>query len=265
MAAACTSACRAGILAQSKFDAGDEGWTQVNVGADYRYLDDIETRTDCPEAAIGVLSFCDPDAGQWMFNAPAKFLGNKSDALDGYIEFSSWDRDLDDGSTLDPDPEPSVIVANGNTAIVILNQGPDVTKWTTYRYEFNESAQWLWVDDETPMDALPFATRAQIQHVLANVTALRIRGEALVGDDQGWLDDVSMVATTPAESPKLSIHRLGEQIEISWPADAVNFRLESSETIPGAAIWDAVSTAGATTYLFNAGTTSKYFRLHRVN
>jgi hypothetical protein len=252
------------ILVQSTFDSGNEGWTQVNLGGDYRFLDVMEMRADGPVGPAGVLWFNDPDAGQWMFNAPEAYLGDKSVAMDGYIEFSSWDHALEDGTTLDQDPYPNIVIVSQDKAIVILNQSPNISDWTTYRYSFNLQSDWMWVDSETPMDNLPRATREQISQVLANVTALRIRGEAIIGDDQGWLDNIRLVARTSDERPTLAIRKLGENIEITWPTAAIGYVLESSEVLPSSS-WSSIDTGTNSIYTTKLAGQGRYYRLRKAN
>lgn len=247
------------VLAESNFQVGDEGWTQLNLGGDYRYPEVAEVRTDCPGGGTaGTLTFCDPDNGEWMFNAPAKFLGDKSAALDGYIEFSSGDWNY--GGDLDTDPYPNVAFISGSVAIVLLNQSPALDQWTTYHYELSERDPWLWVDDDTPMDDLPKATRAQIQQVLGNVTTMLIRGEAITGDDEGSLDNVTLVS---AGIPTLRIGPTNDHVVVSWPLSATNYVLETSAVLPGQGLWTTVNTQ-TNWHEFTPGGHDAFFRLRRL-
>ena len=206
-----------------------------------------------------MLRFCDPDAGQWMFNAPAKFLGDKSAAMDGFIEFSSWDRMLGEGGDIDPDPYPNVAFISGDTAIVLLNESPAIDQWTTYRYDLSDRAPWLWADGTMPDNELPLATRAQILQVLGNVTTLLIRGEAITGDDEGLLANVTLASSG---LPALRIARTSATVVVSWPESATNYVLQTTAVLPGPAQWTSIATQ-TNRHEFIPGPQNAFFRLQQ--
>jgi len=89
------------------------------------------------------------------------------------------------------------------------------------------------MSDATGMENLPRATRPRSRTVLASVTALRITGEFITGDDTGFLDDV-ILAGTDMDRPRLNIRLLSlGQIELSWPATATRFVLENHGSVAG--------------------------------
>lgn len=251
-----------GAVVTSTFDIDDEGWTQVNLGGDYRYLDEISFDGACVlHAAAGALTACDPDAGTWMFQAPPKFLGNRSDCLDGHLEFRiRWQGT----GVADPNnPVPNVILVSSNIGIARVLGDPPVNAWTTNRIRFDEYAGWLWMNDETGMEALPLATRAQIAQVLASVTALRITGEFITGDDSGFLDDV-ILAGSGVDRPHLDIRRITTgAVEVSWPATATNFVLEASETLSATNLWTTIDAAGSNAVTVPTATHNTFFRMRQ--
>jgi hypothetical protein len=251
-------------LVESHFTSDAEGWTQVNLGSDFRYLDDLTYDGDCtPHWQQGAFRCCDPDAGAWMFSAPAKFLGNLAAALDGSIAYSLfWTGE----GVYDPAPYlPHILLTSNNKGIVFtFPSEPMIGVWTTNTVPLNETAGWRWVDDETPMEDLPLATREQIASVLSGVTGLWIRGEFITGNDNCWLDDVVLDGSVRAELPQLRICTKGlGRVEVSWPASATNYVLEASETPASANSWAGVNTSGQTTAELPSSGSSRFFRLKR--
>jgi hypothetical protein len=251
-----------GALAVSTFINGDEGWTQVNLGSDYRLLDVITFDTICPvNTETNALSFCDPDAGSWMFAAPAKFLGNQSASAGGYLEYSI--RWMGDVVGLDPlDPEPHVIIVSSNNSVIkglaFKHPGnPPVNTWTHYHMELSTNANWLFMDDTTGMESLPRATRAQITEVLAAVTALRIRGEFVTGDDTAWLRNV--ILEGPA---RLNIKPTSPGwVELTWNSSESNFVLQATGQPATNAQWLPIATGGQNTIALEVTNSSRFFRL----
>lgn len=249
-------------LVESQFTGGDDGWTIVNLGGDYRYLDEISFDGNCLPAAVnGEFLACDPDAGTWMFQAPAKFLGNQLSALDGGIDYRlRWQGE---GTTGEPgDLMPHVIIVNTNTATgiaFVAPEEPPINVSTNLHISLNEHAGWRWMDDTTGMEALPLATRDQIREVLSAVTALRIRGEFITGDDTGFLS--SVVLSGP---PRLSIRRNAPgQVEITWPSAATNFVLIATDRLGADAVWSPLDTGGETKWTAAPTNTVRFFRLRR--
>ena len=249
-------------LVESRFAAGDDGWTIVNLGGDYRYLDEISFDGSClPEAVGAEFLACDPDAGTWMFEAPAKFLGNQLAALDGAIDYRlRWQGA---GSVEQSDIfVPHVVIVNTNTATGIAFMAPEdppINVTTDLRVPLNERAGWLWMDDTTGMEDLSLATREQIRQVLSGVTALRIRGEFITGDDTGFLANVIL-----SGPPRLSIRRNASgQVEITWPAAAADFVLTATAQLGVGEAWSPLDTAGETKWVAAPTNTTRFFRLRK--
>lgn len=173
----------------------------MNLDGDVRYvvapLD--EGVGDCllesPSPDGGILSFRDPDAGEWVFEAPAKFLGNQSAMFGGTIQWLQHHK----GCLVGDPPEPSfrVILVSSNRAIVKVMPPPAENRWVQLSVRLDALEGWLWADDTTGQEDLPPATATQIQEVLQSLTGFRILGEFITGDDLGSLDTV--VFSRPAE------------------------------------------------------------------
>lgn len=261
---------QAQLVIESTFDTGPDGWTQVNVASDFRYLTDInfdEACVDPPSNGFGRghLGFCDPDAGSWMFSAPPKFLGDQAAKLDGVLRFSlGWvavEPLVDYPQNLDP----NVVVANRDTAIVFQQPlDPEPGAWRTFDLALNESAGWRWVDDSTPMEDLPLASRAQIAQVLANVTALRILGEFVTGADWGFLDQVRLEGPPVGPTPRLTIRAISSaRCELSWPAPGEGWTLESSGHLGALAEWVPVPDVSGAVVLVPIPEGTRFYRLRR--
>lgn len=261
---------RAQPVIESTFDTGPDGWTQVNVAADFRYLTDINFDEACvdppPNGFTGShLGFCDPDAGSWMFAAPPKFLGDQAAKLDGALRFSLGWVALAPLVDYPENLDPNVVIANRDTAIVFQQPvDPAPEAWRTFDFALNETAGWRWVDDSTPMERLPLASRAQISQVLTNVTALRILGEFVTGADWGFLDFVRLEGPPIGPVPRLTIRALNSgRAELSWPATSQAWVLEKTRELTSSPIWTPVPARGDNTAEVEATELLELFRLRK--
>ena len=269
VALACVLPAWGGQVIQSDFNSGEEGWTQVDIGSDFRYGSEIAPE-DCSAAPSndlgpGVLTFCDPDAGAWMYQAPAKFLGDQSGMFGGRLKFQLRYLAVEPLVDYPENADPNVVVASGDTAIVSLNAiDPTPAEWNTFDFGLDESGGWLWVDESTAMEDLPRATAAQIQQVLKSVTALRILGEFITGEDRGFLDNVILSSPVDLDRPRLSIRPVqAGKLELSWTASANDFALESADSLSPTILWTTIDTTGETTVLVDASSPSRFFRLRK--
>ena len=180
---------------QSTFDQGNEGWTQMDLDGDIRYVAATLPAEpgSCeltPPVSSGILWFRDPDAGEWVFEAPSKFHGNQSAMFGGTIRWSQHHKGCDLGDP--PVPGFRVVLMDTNKAIAIVMAltPPPYDQWVSNSVRLDYQAGWAWVDDTTGQEDLPAATGAQIQEVLQSVTGFRIVGEFITGEDVGSLDNV---------------------------------------------------------------------------
>jgi hypothetical protein len=56
----------------------------------------------------------------------------------------------------------AMFASQDNGIAFILPNEPPIGVWTTNHLTLDEQAGWLWMNDDTPMENLPQATRAQI-------------------------------------------------------------------------------------------------------
>jgi hypothetical protein len=253
-------------IIKSTFDEDLDGWTQMDLDFDVRYV--LTPMSDghapgCtldPPSKPGTLWFRDPDPGTWVFQAPAKFLGDQSKMWEGTLE---WDQFWEGCDVADlPGPGVGLVLASRDTAIVLILPTPVPDEWTRMTIFFNEDMGWFWVDENTNQDDPPRATAEQIRRVLHDVTALRIIGEFYAGDDLGALDNVVM--ESPDEAPRLNIRLvMGNKIEVRWAESLAGYILESTQQIDDPISWKAMPTGGKTEIDLATDGSAQFFRLRK--
>lgn len=164
----------------STFDTGAEGWT---------VLGDASSGTPTYVATGGNpgghISADDTVAdGVWLWNAPAKFLGNQSNAVGESLSF-----DLRQSASSSQFDSSDVIIISPTVTLRFDTALNPATTWTSYTLPITETAGWV----AGPTLASPPATLADITMAFSNITSLQIRGEFRTGGDTGWLDNVILV------------------------------------------------------------------------
>ncbi len=182
------------MLVISDFSVNGEGWTISQAGADGPY----HSATDGnPEGCItgrGV------GAGQWYYNVPSKFLGNKIGVYGFFISFDLIQQ------TFNPPiyRKDDVVIVNDTLSLSFdIAYNPDSAYWSSFNIPFRESLVQGkgWINDSTGISA----TRDELQHVLSHLTEFRIRGEYRIGADQSFLDNVVLYGNEPdTVSPSFS-------------------------------------------------------------
>ncbi|MBK9338634.1 MAG: gliding motility-associated C-terminal domain-containing protein [Lewinellaceae bacterium] len=171
--------CTATLHAQqSTFDADNENWgasgDPVNTTAVWFASGGLPGgHIRVTDAATG---------GTWYFEAPAKFRGNKCDAYDRYLRWDQYTSDTTNAQQFGGRPDV-VLEGAGLTLIFDNAQNPGLA-WTHYDLLLRENSGW-----RISNLAGPAPTEAEFRAVLANVTALRIRGEYRSSADFGGLDN----------------------------------------------------------------------------
>jgi hypothetical protein len=125
----------------------------------------------------------------WYWVAPAEFLGDKSAALNGTLRFSLKQKWVDS-----PFDQIDVVLWGTNIRLECDAGANPGTEWTHYECRLNDSYAWHNATSNAK------ATNDDIEAVLKNLTALWIRGEFRVGDDESSLDNVAFV-TGSADEP----------------------------------------------------------------
>ncbi len=180
----------AGVIAQSTFDAGDEGWT---VG-DFFAATGASTPT---YVATGGNPGGFIRANDWYgwngFHAPTAFLGDQSAAYGGVIHVEQ--RVLSsDGAAY-----PMVVISDGITSLQYRTTPPG-TGWTSYDIALTASAGWE-IMNTSGNPGAP-ASEAQLQTVLSNLVFMNFEADWQTGSDQVDLDNVRLESPgTPVPLP----------------------------------------------------------------
>jgi hypothetical protein len=172
--------------------AGADGWSFVNDGSNLKL---VLTGGN----GGGFLQITDQALGTTIyFVAPSKFLGNQSAAYAGSLSFD-LQQSYDTNYFADDDV---LLTGNGTTLAYFHGLNPAIgSSWTTISVPLTASAGWK-VGTYTGAAA----TEAQLQSVLANLTALWIRPEFQVGPDVDGMDNVKLLGNSQglAPTPELS-------------------------------------------------------------
>lgn len=117
----------------------------------------------------------------WFWDAPATYLGNKSELNHGLIEF-----DLKQNSVAPRTHGADLLLIGGDqTLVYMLNTAPGI-EWRHYQVLVATNAGW---SVETTQKAV---TSADLEGVLANLKAFRIRGKFVNELVETGLDNVRL-------------------------------------------------------------------------
>lgn len=166
----------------STFDSNVDGWT---ASGDPAGPPQFFATGGNPAGRIRVT---DAELGGYVnFEAPAKFLGNQSEKYGGTLSFDLMQSYSGAANQADG---PDVTLVSGLLTLVFdTTPNPANNAWTSYSVALTETAGWK-VGSLTG----PVPTQAQMQSVLGNLSALRIRAEFQGGPDTDSLDNVSLEA-----------------------------------------------------------------------
>ena len=181
-------------IISSDFSTGLDGWTGVDLpyNTNGPYTNPVANFTPSWISSGGnpggYIDILDPTADVFYFQAPAAFLGNKSSAYGGVLEFDVRSVPLDgNGFVFDDEPDV-VLVGGGFTLVANIGTAPTPGIWTHFTASLTEAGGWR-------QGSLTGAsvTAAQFQNTLSSLSALRIRGEFVNGGDRGDLDNAAIV------------------------------------------------------------------------
>ena len=161
-------------LAVSTFDVDAEGWTVTGDA-----ISAIPNYVSSGGNPGGYISATDNESGGiWYWQAPAKFLGNISEAYGQTLRFELRQSAL----TQQRDDNDVVLKGPGGTFYYNTPYNPGKT-WTSYAVVLSETSGWTKSDGSIP-------TEAEMKALLSNVDTLRIRGEYRSASDTGDIDNV---------------------------------------------------------------------------
>lgn len=210
-----------GSAIRSSFASDAEGWTGGSFPDNGPY-DSVIARAPVrwnqgAGRAGGAISMTDPGLGNFFFEAPGAFLGNKQASYGGELRY---DVRSEGGEQFD---EADVILISQGFVLVYRAPNRPTSAWATVSVPLIEPA---WKVDR-PAGRAP--TRAEFERALASISALRIRGEYRNGPETGWLGNVSLVAPSggvstepgPVRDPQVTRQRAPAIARI-LTSDAVN-------------------------------------------
>lgn len=199
------SAGAQGIVAET-FDTGISDWT---VYADSRPLVWDALGGNPGGAAKGVDN---AEGGYWGFVAGSAFLGDRSCAYGGTVK---WQLKISIGGSAGG-TQPDVTLEGAG--IVLVYDAPNLVQntWTSFSVNLTESAGWK---KNTLTGTVP--TQEEFRSVLANVTALKFRGEFSTSADIGLIDNVSF-GTFTLSSPDSIVACISNPVSLSVVATGSN-------------------------------------------
>ncbi|MEX0655509.1 MAG: laminin B domain-containing protein [Phycisphaeraceae bacterium] len=187
--AMCVTTSQAAVI--SDFEADDEGWRITGDAQSGSIVPDHNVTGGNPDGHISAVD--DVIGGVWYFQAPDKFLGAQSAAYGQELAFDLMQAYPNSGTTAFDTynstlwPDIALVGPGGLTLATNFYSHPDEDAWTPYTIVLDENADWRNNSTGDP------ATAGEFQSVLGDLQALRIRGEYRVGDDTGFLDNVTLV------------------------------------------------------------------------
>jgi hypothetical protein len=186
------SVCPAGVIVQSTFDTGDDGWRVGDLTGVPPLIAPAYLATGGnPGGFIQA-----QDVFWWTsFVAPASFLGDQSAAYGGELRFDQSELPNSGG------PTPWVALVGGGLQLGYAGVIPG-SQWTPMVVPLRPGG---WIVGAT---LLP-ATDAQLLAVLSSLTALRINADYLDGADQVGLDNAMLLSAPEPGSLGLIACALG--------------------------------------------------------
>jgi|GEM_PF-6231053 len=207
----------------STFDTDADGWTVFADANDIQWFDEGGN----PDGYASAL-----DMGQgvwWFFQAPEKFLGDKSAAYGDTLSF-----DLRQSVTTGQGDGADIILISDSLTLYFDTPNNPGTDWTSYSVALHESGGWT----KNGLSGDP-PTMEEMISVLSSLTTLRIRGEfSNSSRDRGDIDNVIMGSgdmssirvadsfATKGGEAQVPIILNGREIE-----NAIGFSISFDETI----------------------------------
>lgn len=170
----------------STFDGSTEGWQVVSFSDNGPYEAPLSASAPELRAADGnpggCLSSPDTGPGNFFWQAPEAFLGQRADFYGGRLRY---DLKSEGGDTFD---EADVILVGGGLVLVYDQPQTPTERWQTFSVPLTEQG---WAKGKVGGEPV---TPAEFRRVLGSLTALRLRGEFRWGAETGSLDNVVLAA-----------------------------------------------------------------------
>ena len=215
-------------LAASHFDNTNraDGWLGTNDANGSETLS--YNSGDATSNSIGYISVSETSGdGHSMFlAAPAKFLGDKHAAYNGFLKFQ-----LKQSATQGGRADHFVILGTSNVLLSFAWEGVPPTNWTFFEVPLNENMGWFNITSNR------FATRVDIINVLTALNRLWILGEYSSHNfDQTDLDEVELLGqpSGPIQPTLAAATYAGITLNAQVGA---SYRIEYQDTLGGSTNW----------------------------
>jgi hypothetical protein len=209
-------------LAESHFDQSLEGWEFHDSGAST--LPDFfgwRSSGGFPAGYLYYDEYMTGDGDTTYLVAPTNFLGNKSGAFGGVMEY-----DQKYHLAINTQPVNAVQMRGAGMLLVAGVPNAPGLEWTSFRVLL-ETNSWR---VESANGRHP--TEEEMLRVLASLSALWITVEYRSGDDRVGMDNVRLLAPICTSSTILVMRRsANDQAIIEWPTNACGFQLEFAERL----------------------------------
>jgi hypothetical protein len=190
-------------LAESDFSTDSDGWSGAPKSADWD-----STTGSMSVSAMSLFL----ETNVWV--APPKFLGNKSAAYNGKLQF-------DQRSSTLPDWEGQALLS-GAGFVIIHPVEPPSTNFSTRSVE-------LYADGWTHLASGAPVTQLEFLSILSRLDRLEIRAEFVRHNIEGTaLDNVRLLSPQSHCEPNLRADSTDLGIKLEWPANAREFSLYRS-------------------------------------
>lgn len=186
------------LVTRSNFNTSDEGWNTFNDVSDSAFLASGGNPGGFFYAVDAVTG------AWWYFNAPSKFIGDLSSTYNKTLRF---DMKQNPAGTDNSQPDV-VLIGNGVQLNYDFPRNPR-TNFTGFGLILNETTGWK----KQTTGLAP--SQAEMQNVLANVTALRIRGEFTGGADSAGIDNIILSKIPGNTSPVANADDASTNEEVS--------------------------------------------------
>lgn len=171
------------VIVADSFSQDAAGWTIVG-DAQGGYV--VASYSEDGGVADGyIYAKDDVLGGVWYFNAPAEYLGDKSNYYGATMRFSLFQK----SAMARQFESTDIIIESGDKRISYQLPHYPEEEWGDYAIVIDEESVWL----NGNYNSNDKATKSDIEAVLANITGLRIRGEYETGPDTGGMDNFEIV------------------------------------------------------------------------
>jgi hypothetical protein len=174
------------VISSSTFDTDSEGWSVADWDGNLTHI--VGTYPVTYNASGGnpggYISSTDPSSNNFLFAAPAKFLGNQTAAYGGSLQLDTFDQNQPTVSSF------LVLLTGAGLRLASPVVNPPDTSWTSYTVSLTPSGWGIIGSGVQP-------TVTQMQTVLGSLDGLYIQGDWHFGSDFSGLDNVILNAGVP--------------------------------------------------------------------